>query len=82
MHFTIAALPRPPFLIVNTLPDGQNILSGQLGDAIMFWHYARNFTFTLVKPQDGLYGACVGPNNCSGLIGMVQRREVDFALGL
>ena len=81
-HFKIAAIHRPPFLIAKTLPGGQNILSGQNGDAINFWQYARNFTYTLVKPKDGLYGACVGPNNCSGLIGMVQRKEVDFALGL
>ena len=81
-HFKIAAIHRPPFLIAKTLPGGQNILSGQNGDAINFWQYARNFTYTLVKPKDGLYGACLGPNNCSGLIGMVQRKEVDFALGL
>ena len=81
-HFKIAAIHRPPFLIAKTLPGGQNILSGQNGDAINFWQYARNFTYTLVKPKDGLYGACVGRNNCSGMIGMVQRKEVDFAIGL
>ena len=81
-HFKIAAIHRPPFLIAKTLPGGQNILSGQNGDAINFWQYARNFTYTLVKPKDGLYGACLGPDNCSGLIGMVQRKEVDFAIGL
>ena len=81
-HFTIAAIPRPPFLIIKSLPGGQKILSGQIGDAISFWHYARNFTYTLARPLDGLYGNCPRPNNCSGLIGMVNRNEVDFAIGL
>ena len=81
-HFTIAAGPSPPFLIVKRLPGGQEILSGQIGDAINFWHYARNFSYTLVKSKDGQYGNCVRPNNCSGIVGMVQRNEVDFAIGL
>ena len=54
----------------------------QIGDAINFWHYARNFSYTLVKSQDGQYGNCAKPTNCSGIIGMVQRNEVDFAIGL
>ena len=81
-HFKIAAIPGPPFLTIKTLPDGGKTLSGQIGDAISFWHYARNFTYTLVKPEDGLYGNCARHNNCSGMIGMVHRNEVDFAIGL
>ena len=128
----------------------------QIGDAINFWHYARNFSYTLdkskesisyrhdrepcmsrsvlLKPalekwgpllilppsqeeaalsarpictipswfekhiswhtglsvmtiryawsKDGQYGNCAKPTNCSGIIGMVQRNEVDFAIGL
>ena len=80
-HFKVAAIPGPPFLIIKTLPGGEKILSGQIGDAISFWHYARNFTYTLVKPEDGLYGNCARRNNCSGMIGMVHRNEVDFAIG-
>ena len=80
-HFKVAAIPTPPFLIIKTLSNGEKILSGQIGDAISFWHYARNFTYTLVKPEDGLYGNCARSNNCSGMIGMVKRNEVDFAIG-
>ena len=44
-HFTIAAIPKPPFLMIKSLPGGQKILSGQLGDAINFWHHAREHTY-------------------------------------
>ena len=38
----------------NIMIVASSTLSGQLGDAINFWQYARNFTYTLVKPKDGL----------------------------
>ena len=42
---------------------------------------ATNCVFHIERPRDGLWGNCHSINNCTGMIGMVQRREVDFALG-
>ena len=41
----------------------------------------RNVTFSISSPRDKSWGFCYGVNNCTGMIGMVNRREVDFALG-
>ena len=48
----------------------------------MIMKQAKNISFTLVAPSDGLWGGtCYSSNNCSGMIGMVNRKEVDMALG-
>ena len=80
-HLRIAAEPWPPYITMEENVDGSVKMGGYCWDWIEFWQYARNFTFTVVRPPDGLWGTCVGPNNCTGLIGMVNRNEVDFALG-
>ena len=80
-HLRITHVPWPPFLTVKENVDGSVSLQGPIGEAIMFWQKARNFTFTLVRPPDGLWGYCPEPNNCSGMIGQVDRKEVDFAIG-
>ena len=43
---------------------------------------SRNVTFSIMRPWPASWGSCFGPNNCTGMIGMVNRREVDFALGM
>ena len=42
---------------------------------------AKNFTFTMVAEGNYEWGTCYGVNNCTGMVGMVTRKEVDFALG-
>ena len=48
-------------------------------------HPLRNFTFEMVSEADYTWGLCYGYNetswSCDGMIGMVNRSEVDFALG-
>ena len=51
-------------------------------ELLMIMKQAKNISFTLVAPSDGLWGGtCYSSNNCSGMIGMVNRKEVDMALG-
>ena len=50
-------------------------------DFLMFMKEARNFTFTLVHETDYIWGECYGADNCTGMVGMVNRKEVDFAIG-
>ena len=56
--------------------------SGVMWGLILFMQQARNFTFTIVRPPNEDWGTCIGSNNCSGMIGMVNRKEADFAIGM
>ena len=64
-------------------PVGEDrVMGGFMLDLLMFMKEQRNFSFTLVHSVDGLWGgSCHGGNNCSGMIGMVNRKEVDLAIG-
>ena len=50
-------------------------------ELVKFMQRARNFTFEISRPSDGEWGGCDENNECTGMIGMVSRNEVDFALG-
>ena len=54
---------------------------GIMWDLLLFMQRARNFTFTIDVPSDGLWGTCNEQNNCTGMLGTVNRREADLALG-
>ena len=53
---------------------------GILFDLINFMARVDNFTFTLVEAGD-VCGRCYDRYNCTGMTGMVNRGEVDLALG-
>ena len=55
--------------------------AGALWDLLQFMQQAKNFTFTMVAEGNYEWGTCYGVNNCTGMVGMVTRKEVDFALG-
>ena len=63
-----------------------SLLSGIFGqlflmiDIIKFMAKAGNFTYTLVEADD-VCGKCYSRFNCSGMTGLVNRGEVDLALG-
>ena len=77
----MGARPGKTFFIKNTDKNGQDSYSGILWDLIEFIQKARNCTITIVSPPDGLWAYCYGHNNCTDMIGMVNRSEVDFTLG-
>ncbi len=41
-----------------------------------------NFTYTMVRPPDGKWGMGDEHGDWNGMLGMVHRNEVDFALGM
>ena len=83
-NLRIGAAAAPPFIVKSTDKNGKDSFSGIIWDFMEYIQKARNCTFTVVTvtPQDNLWGNCFGDNNCTGMIGMVSRKEVDFALGL
>ena len=82
-HFRVAAYEWWPYLSLDSeSPDGTvEVSGGVLLNLINFMQGARNFTYTIVPEPNGIWGNCVGKDNCTGMIGMVLRDEVDFALG-
>ena len=76
-HLTMAAVPFPPFLVKN----GNGSYSGLLWDLVEYIQKERNCTFKVVIPPDGFFGNCFAHDNCTGMIGLVNRSEVDFAIG-
>ena len=80
-HFKIGAVHRPPASVLNKDENGQYVVGGLTGKFLEYIKKARNCTFEVVIPSDGQFGRCYGDNNCTGMIGLVNRTEVDFALG-
>ena len=81
-HLVIAAEPWPPYITMRKNENGKVEAEGFYWDYVKFWLKARNCTFNLMISPYGTRGHCPKPNNCTGLIGMVNRNEVDFAIGM
>ena len=81
MHIKLGAEAWPPFIVIEKDENGKDIYSGMTWESIESIKKATNCTFTVVRPPDGLWGNCYDVNNCTGMIGLVQRKEVDFAIG-
>ena len=60
---------------------GNRMYAGVMWDFLLFVQQARNVTFTLVHEPEYIWGYCSEVNNCSGMVGMVNKNEVDFGLG-
>ena len=63
-------------------PDKDNeTYGGALWELLKLVKQARNVTYSILRPQSSHWGICNSQDNCTGMIGMVNRNEVDFALG-
>ena len=71
--------------VTDTCSDrGRMTYGGALWELLKLVQLSQNVTFSILRPpklSKPKWGDCYGLNNCSGMIGMVNRREVDFALG-
>ena len=71
-----------PFLYYDYHEDGTyGGYGGVMYDLLLYMQKERNFTFTMVSDADWEWGECYATNNCTGMIGMVNRKEVDLAIG-
>ena len=85
-HLIVEGEYWSPFLMYEYLDDDpstplEGTYSGVMWDLLLFMQKARNFTFTMVTKADYVWGECFSINNCTGMIGMVNRKEVDLAIG-
>ena len=83
-HLVIEGEYWDPFLMYETDANWTAIEGtyyGVMWDLLMFMQQARNFTFEIVSVANYVWGSCHEVDNCTGMIGMVNRKEADFALG-
>ena len=94
-HLKVAAEPYSSFMIfycngrkmgtTDKCSDrGSMTYGGALWELLKLVQLTQNVTFSIVRPPNSAkpkWGDCYGVNNCSGMIGMVNRGEVDFAIG-
>ena len=94
-HLKVAASPWKPFIIFycngkeindkdDDCPDkGNQTYGGALWELLKLVKHARNVTYSILRPprSEPGWGTCNANDNCTGMIGMVNRNEVDFALG-
>ena len=95
-NLTIVASPWKPFLMwkcpndqdwtedwETDCPNGdRRMYSGIMWELLIFMRQARNFSFSIISTGDHEWGGtCHNDNNCTGMIGSVNRGEADFALG-
>ena len=79
-HLIVAADDWRPFFEVNI--DSQNITyNGVMFQLLEFVQKSLNFTYEIRQPSDGQWGFVNNNGTVTGMVGMVSRNEVDFALG-
>ena len=92
-HLKVAAETWNPFIIFfcngkeiswqDTCPNKDNMTyGGAVWEIFKLVKLARNVTITIVRPEQYSWGDCKSPTDCDGMIGMVNRGEVDLAIGL
>ena len=64
-------------------PNGDDRLyQGILWELLMFMQQAKSFTFEFMSIDDDWWGGtCQDINNCTGIVGRVNRQEADIGLG-
>ena len=80
MRFRMAAETWKPFLIVSEESD-RDRFTGVMAKILDYLQISLNFSTSLARPPDGAWGALDDEGHWSGMVGMVKRNEVDFALG-
>ncbi|XP_066973933.1 glutamate receptor ionotropic, delta-2-like isoform X2 [Macrobrachium rosenbergii] len=81
-HLIIGAEQWVPWIrITENATTGTLEYSGIVYNILLALSQTMNFTYELRRPPDGLWGVGFPNGSWSGMLGMVKRREVDFALG-
>ncbi|KAL4222939.1 hypothetical protein ACF0H5_018980 [Mactra antiquata] len=77
LRFRVSTLHYPPFVVKEEINDTIQY-GGICMDLLQEFALTLNFTYTLTEPPDGKWGS-PGPNlEFNGMIGQLQREEVDM----
>ena len=78
----MAAETWDPFYRIAEGNDGRVVYSGVMKKVMDYLRSSLNLTTFVVRPPDGSWGVRdTETGRWSGMVGMVHRNEVDFALG-
>ena len=55
---------------------------GALWELLKLIQHAQNVTFSILRAPDHEWGVCYAKDNCTGMIGVINRKEADFAIGI
>jgi hypothetical protein len=80
-HIEIAAESWMPWFKITETESGDISFDGVMFDVLGYLQESINFTYVIVRPTDKQWGVCNKQGNCNGMVGMVQRMDVDLALG-
>ncbi|KAK6165873.1 hypothetical protein SNE40_022697 [Patella caerulea] len=75
----IGAMPYQ--LIRKDVINGVSVYTGWMVDLLEDMAADLNFTYEITEPKDGNWGTKMDNNTWDGLIGRVQRREIDILYG-
>nr|XP_053651462.1 probable glutamate receptor [Cherax quadricarinatus] len=77
----VSAVHWPPHVVVTEDASGRLSIEGPLANLLDTLAASLNFTYHIVKPADGSWGAKFKNGTWSGMVGQVLQQEVDIALG-
>ncbi|XP_071525276.1 probable glutamate receptor [Panulirus ornatus] len=77
----VSAVHWPPHIEVEEDGDGRLAVAGPVANVLNILAHSFNFTYRIVTPDDGSWGATLPNGTWSGMVGQVSRQEVDVALG-
>ncbi|XP_076068506.1 glutamate receptor ionotropic, kainate glr-3-like [Oratosquilla oratoria] len=77
----IAAETWEPFMRIAPGEDGVTHYSGVMWDILVILAAKMNLRFEILQPPDGLWGVEGENGSWNGMLGMLERGEVEMALG-
>lgn len=79
-HYIVAGEIWPPWLERTNHSDPMGF-RGITWDILLQISHILNFDFTFVQPEDRKWGTVDQSGMWNGMMGMIQRKEIDFAIG-
>ncbi|XP_076113502.1 glutamate receptor U1-like [Mytilus galloprovincialis] len=73
--FLVSTIPSYPFVVLN---NRTKTYTGITMDLLRHLSDGLNFTYDLIGPPDGNWGAEIGNGTWNGMVGQLQRKEVDM----
>ena len=80
-HLKVAIETWKPWFLITEQNNGTFAYSGVMWFVLQHLSSVMNFTYDMVRPPDGKWGVKSETGNWNGMIGMLDRGEVDIALG-
>ncbi|XP_042855611.1 glutamate receptor-like [Penaeus japonicus] len=77
----IAAETWQPYFLISKDENGKAVYSGIMWDLLQMLTAKMNLEFEIYQPPDGMWGVELPNGSWNGMLGMIQRQEVDMALG-